>query len=92
MWGFRFEKGNQICELTKADSFYLLTEIFKGKETAYHFDNKYKIEFWNNQDKKEIIYTDGRYFKCKDKTIDIGYNFLTENNLNDKFSLKNQYD
>lgn len=92
IWGISFTKGNQICDLTKSESFYLLTEIFKGKKTTYKFENKYKIEFWNDQDKKEIIYTDGRYFKCKDKIIDIGYNFLTTNNLNEKFRQQDKYD
>ncbi|MWB96829.1 hypothetical protein GON26_20900 [Flavobacterium sp. GA093] len=87
-----FTKGNQICDLTKSESFYLVTEIFKGKETPYKFESRYQIEFWNDQDKKEIIHTDGRYFKCKDKIIDIGYNFLTINNLTDKFRHKDKYD
>ncbi|CAC9975833.1 DUF6438 domain-containing protein [Flavobacterium panici] len=87
-----FTKGNQICDLAKSESFYLFTEIYKGKETASKFDNKYKIEFWNDQNKKEIIYTDGRYFKCGDKIIDIGYNFLTVNNLYEKFRQKEKYD
>ncbi|MBS7255722.1 DUF6438 domain-containing protein [Flavobacterium branchiicola] len=91
IWGIRFTKGNQICDLTKSESFYLLTEIFKGTETAYNFENKYQIEFWNDQNKKEIINTDGRYYKLKDKIIDIGYNFLTLNNLTDKFRQENKY-
>lgn len=92
MWGIDFTKGDQICDLTKSESFYLSTEIFKGKETAYKFQNKYLIEFWNDQDKKEKIYTDGRYYKCKGKIIDIGYNFLIANNLLEKFSPKEKYD
>jgi len=92
IWGISFTKGNRIFDLTKSESFYLLTEIFKGKETAYKFESRYQIQFWNNDDKKEIIYTDGRYFKCKDKIIDIGYNFLTVNNLTYKFRQKDKYD
>jgi hypothetical protein len=92
MWGISFTKGNQICDLTKSESFYLLTEIFKGKESYSKFKNKYLIEFWNDHNKKETIYTDGRYFKCRGKVIDIGYNFLEANNLTDKFRKKNKYD
>lgn len=92
IWGISFTKGNQICDLTKSDSFYLLTEIFKGKETTYKFENRYQIEFWNDEDKKERINTDGRFFKYRDKTVDIGYNFLTKNNLTDKFRQKDKYD
>ncbi|WP_291145173.1 DUF6438 domain-containing protein [Flavobacterium sp. UBA7680] len=93
IWSIGFTKGNQICVLTKSESFYLLTEILKGKETAYKFESRYQIEFWNDdQNKKEIINTDGRYFKCRDKIIDIGYNFLTVNNLSEKFRQKDKYD
>lgn len=92
LWRISFTKGNQICDLTKSDSFYLLTEIFKGKETICKFENRYQIEFWNDEDKKERITTDGRYFKYRDKIIDIGYNFLTKNDLTDKFRQKDKYD
>lgn len=87
-----FSKGNQILDLKKSESFYLLTEILKGKETAYKFENRYQIEFWNEEDKQEIINTDGRYFKFRDRVIDIGYNFLAVNNLTGKFRQKNEYD
>jgi len=87
-----FNKGNQIFDLKKSESFYLLTEILKGKETAYKCENRYQIEFWNEEDKKEIINTDGRYFKFRDRVIDIGYNFLAVNNLTARFRQKNKYD
>jgi hypothetical protein len=92
IWRIKFSKGNEICDLTKSESFYLLTEIFEGKETNHKFENKYQIQFWNNEAKKETIYTDGRFFKLKDKIIDIGYNFLIVNNLTDQFRQKNKYD
>lgn len=91
-WSISFETNQKICNLTKSESFYLLTEIFKGKEVVQKFDSKYKIEFWNDNDKKEILFTDGRIFKFTNKTIDIGYNFLTENNLTTKFRNKNEYE
>lgn len=87
-----FSKENQICDLTKSESFYLLTELFKGQETSSKFEHSYQIQLWNDEDKKDKIYTDGRYFKYKDRIIDIGYNFLAVNNLTDKFRQKNQYD
>lgn len=92
IWRISFKKGNQICDLTKSESYYLFTEIFKGKETTDAFEHKYYIEFWDDQDKKEIVYTDGRYFKFKNKTIDIGYNFLSANNFSTKFRIQNKYD
>lgn len=92
IWRISFKKGNQICDLTKSESYYLFVEIFKGKETTDSFEHKYYIEFWDDQDKKEIVNTDGRYFKFKNKTIDIGYNFIISNNLITKFRLKDKYD
>jgi hypothetical protein len=92
IWRVSFEKGDQICNLTKSESFYLITEILKGKQVKQNFKNKYLIEYWNDQDKKEIIYTDGRFYKFKDQTIDIGYNFLIENNFTEKFRQKNEYE
>lgn len=86
-----FETQQQICNLTQSESFYLLTEIFKGKEVLQNFDNKYKIEFWNDKNKQDIMLTDGRLFKFPNKTIDIGYNFLIQNNLASKFRNKNEY-
>lgn len=91
-WGISFETSHQICTLTKSEGFYLLSEIYEGKEVIQNFKKKYKLEVWNNNDKKEIAFTDGRIFKFKEKTIDIGYNFLTVNNLNTKFRTKNEYE
>ena len=50
--------------------------------------------------KKEIektkkIYTDGRYYELNEKgkkvTLDLGYNFITRNDLLKKFRQRNQY-
>lgn len=92
IWRISFSRKNEICDLAKSESFYLLTEIFGGKETIHKFENKYQIQFWNDEDKKEIIDTDGRYFRHEGKIIDIGYNFLTVNNLIHKFRKKDKYD
>jgi hypothetical protein len=91
-WAISFTTNHQVCNLTKSEAFYLFTEIHKGKQTAQNFANTYKIEFWNNENKKEILYSDGRFFKLKNKTIDLGYNFLTENNLTEKFIDKDKDD
>jgi hypothetical protein len=92
IFGAGFTKGNQICNVSKSESFYLFTEIYNGSETTHPFENKYQIIFWNSDNKKETIYTDGRYYKNKDKIIDIGYNFLTQNNLTENFRKKIKYD
>lgn len=91
-----FETKNKICNLTKSESFYLLTELQYGKIIPHKFEEKYKIVFWNDKDEQEIIYTDGRFFKFTDNqkivTIDLGYNFLTVNDLIKKFRTKNEYE
>ncbi|KFF04054.1 DUF6438 domain-containing protein [Flavobacterium reichenbachii] len=87
-----FNKGNQICDLGQSESFYLLTEIVKGKKNTQKFEKKYQIELWDDNDKKTTMYTDGRYFLLNDKTIDLGYNFLTQNNLTENFRTKHKYD
>ena len=91
-----FETKNRICDLTKSDCFYLLTELQNGRIITHKFEEKYKIVFWNDKDKKEIIYTDGRFFKFignrKLVTIDLGYNFLTVNDLIKRFRTKNEYE
>ncbi len=92
IWSVNFETGQDIFNLSKAESFYLLTEIYKGKEVSAEIELKYKIQYWSEQDKKETIYTDGQIFKFADKTIDIGYNFLTVNNLQKRFRPKNKYE
>ena len=66
---------------------------FKSYTFSIQFESRYQIKFWNDDlNKKEIINTDGRYFKYRDKIIDIGYNFLTVNNLSEKFRQKDKYD
>ncbi|MFN0050340.1 MAG: DUF6438 domain-containing protein [Cytophagales bacterium] len=92
MSGLILENGQQICDLTKSESFYLLTELLKSKIVTQKFKKKYTSTYWNYVDKKEKIYTDGRYFKFTNKTFDIGYDFLAVNNLNQRFRMKNEYD
>lgn len=91
-WGLSFENGQQICNLSKSERFYLLTEILRSKEVTQNFEKKYTIDYWSDNDKEEKIETDGRYFKFADKTVDIGYNFLIGNNLMKRFRTKNHYE
>ncbi|MFB9077042.1 DUF6438 domain-containing protein [Flavobacterium procerum] len=84
--GFSFTKGKMELYLTKSESFYLLTELQKPKTSNSTFENEYKIEFWNDKNKKEVIFTDGRFYKIKGITFDLGYNLLIENNLESKFT------
>lgn len=87
-----FETTQQICHLAKSESFFLKSEIIKGKSYNQKFDEKYKIGYWNENDKREVVITDGRFYKFSDRTIDIGYNFLTQNKLIEKFRKKNEYE
>jgi len=88
---FDFETVTEICPLTQSESFFLLTELDKGKETTTKFTPKYTSEYWHDE-KKITIYTDGRYFsfptKNGAKTIDLGYDFLERNNFHKKFKKK----
>jgi len=61
-----------------------------------NFEKKYVIEYREKDNNKKKILTDGRYyqFEQKDKKIifDLGYNFLTTNNLLNKFRTKTKYE
>jgi hypothetical protein len=91
-----FENKGKICCLEKSESFYLFTEICKSKEVHATFEKKYVIEYWETENIKKKILTDGRYYQLekKDKTIifDLGYNFLERNNLLKKFRTKTEND
>jgi len=91
-----FESKGRICCLEKSESFYLFTEICKSKEVRANFEKKYIIEYRETGNNKKKILTDGRYYQLNqnDKTIiyDLGYNFLTRNNLLKKFRIKTEND
>jgi len=91
-----FENKGKICELARSERFYLITELYKGKVLKHEFDKKYILKYWDAKDSLQNISTDGRYYQLgnKDKItiIDLGYNFLTKNNLFKKFRKKNEYD
>jgi hypothetical protein len=91
-----FETNREICDLIKSESFYLISELFNSKEVSQPFKRKYIIKYWGKDEKLKKIYTDGRYYQLEDEnktvTFDLGYNFMTRNNLSKKFRPKNQYD
>lgn len=92
LWRKSFEMGEQICDLSKSESFYLLTELYYGKEVSKKIEPKYKIQDWTDEKSNESIYTDGQFYKLADKTIDIGFDFITENNFKNRFRPKNEYE
>jgi len=84
-----FENKQAICKLSDSESFYLNNLLlFHSKTTQEKFESKYKIQYWQN-DTEQTIYTDGRFFRIKNKnqsiTLDLGYNFLEKNDLIKKF-------
>lgn len=91
-----FENKGKICCLEKSESFYLFTEVCKSKEVHANFEKKYIIEYWETENKKNKILTDGQYYQLEQNgkvvTFDLGYNFLTRNNLLKKFRTKTKND
>jgi len=85
----QYRNQTSFLELTGAESFYLGELLQNGKQSDYNFIEIYQLGFGSTAEK---ITTDGRYYKfyLKDKstkTIDIGYDFLT-NSLVYKFEKK----
>ncbi|WKL48982.1 DUF6438 domain-containing protein [Flavobacterium pectinovorum] len=91
-----FVSGQNICELTKSESFYLKTLLQNSQESKKNFKAKYTISYWANNTEKKIE-SDGQYFKFETKkggftTLNLGYNFLEKNGLLKRIRAKNQYD
>lgn len=77
---FNNKKGALM--LTQSESLLLMRELMTGIETRTVFPEIFELSI----DKKQHIGTDGRYFKIylpdsTTKTIDIGYNFIKDNQL-----------
>lgn len=83
-----FETKSKICEITKSEIFYLFTELFKCKEVKDKFEEKYFLNLLIDFDNNQIVKTDGRYYSTNGKTYDLGYNFITQNNLEKRFRKK----
>lgn len=77
------------CDLEKSEMFYLITELYNSKEVKRNFESKYNLVFRDNELKKHIIKTDGRFYQIEKKglsvTVDLGYNFVTRNDFSKKF-------
>jgi hypothetical protein len=75
--------NEERCRFSKSEQFLLSTILFEGKETTRKVENKrYTIEYYIFNDGREktieSVYTDGRYYQFRDKTIDIGFYFQIE--------------
>jgi len=92
---FGFETPTKLLNLSQSEEFFLITELFKSKEIKHKFKKKYTIEYWENDKNHntKTMVTDGRYYELnKDNstiTLDLGYNFITRNNLTKRLENRN---
>lgn len=82
---FDFRTGTSEINLFASENFYLLNQFLSARKISGSFKEKYKIRYISGDGYEEIS-TDGRYFKFPQKNdtpviLDIGYNFITQNNL-----------
>ena len=85
-----FYARNSICELYGSEHFYLRDLIRKAGLTNTTFIPKYILRNPSIYNATRKFETDGRFFRYKEKggkrfTLDLGFNFIEENNLADKF-------
>ena len=83
---FSIDKKNAHIFLSQSDKFLLLNEIRRGKIVSKKVNPKYKLTFYSEDDfeTKNIIYSDGRYFKSGEYTYDIGYDFIEQNQIENR--------
>jgi len=84
-----YNTKNTRLDLTGSEKFLLMNSLENSRESHKIFHETYSIEFYENKEEISIT-TDGRFYKFyfKDKTtktVDMGYNFLTENKLSNTF-------
>lgn len=85
--------GTQGLNLIESEVFYLVTLFMDAKNVDNEFNEKYFLSY--NDIYIKNIKTDGRYYKIyfkngKTEIKDIGFNFITDNNLNEKFEIINR--
>lgn len=89
-----YERDHKIGQLSKPESFYLITELLKGHRSSRKVNSNYVIEHYPNIYKKSIVHTDGRFYQFQDgsvqSVIDLGYNFFEENNLEQRLEKKSK--
>ncbi|GLU57180.1 hypothetical protein Dfri01_66410 [Dyadobacter frigoris] len=91
-----FEKENKLIRLAKSESFYLTDLLNKADRVNTLFVEKYTLRAYGEQGSLKIT-TDGRYFKMRLKNgkftiLDLGYDFLKENDLLKRLSDKLDYE
>ena len=93
---YRFEKGNQIINLSSSEVYYLFNLLYNSKITNKSFKTEYITNYDVDFDISKIE-TDGRFFKIFSKkkspvTYDLGFNFVEKNELSKRLKLKTKYD
>jgi len=88
----RFEKQDSLLDLYHTERFYLSILLENAELTNVEFEPLYILK--EKMESKNKIETDGRYFNFKkngvNKTLDIGFNFIKENNFDKEFRIKTQ--
>ena len=89
---FSFEKDNKYIRLVKSESFYLVNLLRTANSVEKKFVEKYNLHAYGEQGLIKAT-TDGRYYKIrledhKYVILDLGYNFLQQNNLQVRRSAK----
>jgi hypothetical protein len=91
--GFLFKNNNnQELSLYSSEDFYLWTQLLQAKKVEVDFTPVYQVIGVKNK----YIQSDGRYFRYQtDKgetvTLDLGFNFIEENELGDKFEDRRKF-
>ncbi|MCF2445172.1 DUF6438 domain-containing protein [Dyadobacter sp. CY345] len=91
-----FEKGNKLIWLAKSESFYLANLLRTANSVNKKVVEKYTLHAYGEQGSIKAT-TDGRYYKIKSEdgkyvTLDLGYNFLQQNDLLVRLSAKLDYE
>ena len=89
---FYFETKNKVLWLRRSEDFYLKTELLHSKLTKASFEKCYTIRYYDQHKQEKQIFTDGRYYQYEENRqihiLDLGYNFLLENNMIKRFKKK----
>ena len=91
-----FSYSNKISDLKETESFYLWSLLRSGRATSASFHKKYDLVF-SGPGQLLRIETDGRFYHFiwrngREKSVDIGFNFVKENSAIMHFRKKNEYD
>lgn len=84
-----FYRNSWGTSLEQSEQFYLITELEKAKKTEQAFVPKFWLQYGFFK-RGRAMETDGRYYKFPLEdgglTLDLGYNFITRNGLERRFT------